>query len=363
MKLLINDKEITHYLMSLNSHGGSIFEIECYEYETAGVINEMLEKRNSGKFDQEKHKKKFKEKLIRAVTRDLTAYLEKVKTQLENNKTYYYDRIHKNIEYFLKKLDEDAVLQEYKKSKKENFVKSIGLHIDKNSELVRQKDYTDYQEDCVLRNTGGNEHILISKIKNNYPFWFIDSGYTNFLETNKKWHRVERNHLHWGSYFQAPVDRLQNFKLFPKEWRTGGEKILIIEPGPFSAAIFSVDIKQWKYNVEAELRKYTDKKILFREKINKKIRTPLYEELCNDDYYCVVNINSNAATEAVWAGVPVITLDRHITNPVSTNNLKDINNLQRPHLANWLCMLSYSQFTYEELINGEALKIVKQYHV
>jgi hypothetical protein len=26
-------------------------------------------------------------------------------------------------------------------------------------------------------------------------------------------------------------------------------------------------------------------------------------------------------------------------------------------------MLSYSQFTYEELISGEALKIVKQYHV
>jgi hypothetical protein len=28
-----------------------------------------------------------------------------------------------------------------------------------------------------------------------------------------------------------------------------------------------------------------------------------------------------------------------------------------------LCMLSYSQFTYDELINGTASTIVKKYHV
>jgi hypothetical protein len=76
-----------------------------------------------------------------------------------------------------------------------------------------------------------------------------------------------------------------------------------------------------------------------------------------------VSINSNAATESIWAGVPVITLDKHITNSVSRNRLSDINNLYRGPLGNWLAILSYSQFTYEELINGTAVEIIKKYHV
>jgi hypothetical protein len=115
--------------------------------------------------------------------------------------------------------------------------------------------------------------------------------------------------------------------------------------------------------VERELKKHTDKKIVFREKAEKKVRTSLVEELRNEDYYCVVNINSNAATEAIWCGIPVITLDKHITNPVSSNQLSDIENLQRPHLARWLCALSYSQFTVQELFDGTAIKIVRKYHV
>jgi hypothetical protein len=77
----------------------------------------------------------------------------------------------------------------------------------------------------------------------------------------------------------------------------------------------------------------------------------------------VININSNAATEAIWAGVPAITLDRHVSNSVTKNSLSDINNLYRGNIANWLCMLSYSQFTYEELLNGTATNILKKYHV
>ena len=84
--------------------------------------------------------------------------------------------------------------------------------------------------------------------------------------------------------------------------------------------------------------------------------------MCNEDYYCVVNINSNAATESVWAGIPAITLDRHITNPVTKNKLSDVNDLYRGSLAQWLSMLSYSQFTYDELIDGTAGAIVKKYH-
>ena len=61
--------------------------------------------------------------------------------------------------------------------------------------------------------------------------------------------------------------------------------------------------------------------------------------------------------------MPAITLDTHITNPITRNKLEDINNLCYENLGPWLCMLSYSQFTKEELMNGTALKITEKYNV
>jgi hypothetical protein len=306
---------------------------------------------------------KWPGKLEKILYRELTNYVGKIWQLMDQNKEKYFQVIHKNMDQVLEALGTERVLSMYKKSKMQHFVKSTGLTIHKNAELVRRQDFTDYKQDCLIRNTTGNEQLLVQKIDNRYPMWFIDSGYTNFLETNKKWHRLVRNHIHHDRMFEAPVDRLSNFTSFPQPWRQSGEKILIIEPGPFAAGIFHVDLKTWKYDVERELKKYTDKKIVFREKAEKKIRTSLVEELHNEDYYCVVNINSNAATEAIWSGIPVITLDRHITTPVSRSKLSDINNLARPHLARWLCALSYSQFTKEELYDGTAINILRKYHV
>lgn len=364
MKLLINDKEIANYLTSLFDFLKYGQEIQLKDTNLAEAVAYALTEKEKGKGKWQKKKLKIKDKIKTGIARDLQEYLNTAKNHIHNKKEEHYKKIHQHLNIFLKRLNPDVVLKNYKKDNKINgFVKSTGLYINPTSQLVRRHKYDNINEDCVLRNTVGNEHFLVSKIDNNLPFWFIDSGYTNFIESNKKWHRLVRNHLHYGKFFDAPVDRLGMFKTFPKPWRENGDKILIIEPGEFAAAIFHIDLKLWKFKVEEELRQYTDKKIIFREKAPKKKRDPLYKHLCNEDYHCVVNINSNAATEAIWAGVPVITLDRHITNPVSRNSLTDINNLYKGPLASWLAMLSYSQFTYEELINGTAVDLVKKYHV
>lgn len=364
MKLLLNDKEIANFLFVIAG-----IDIEAIKRLPFGVghidsaIDYTCRERNKKSFNLDQKRDKIKAKIRRAVEKDLGAWMKSITNEIKNQKQTRFKNIHKNLNYFINKLGEENILNAYLKFDQKNFVKSTGLHINPQAKLMRRIHFNDVKENCLLRNTVGNEKILVDKIDNNYPFWFIDSGYTNFVETNKKWHRLVPNHLHYEKFFEAPVDRLENIKKFPLSWRTGGDKILIIEPGPLAASIFHVDIKQWKYQVEEELRKYTDKKIVFREKTPKKQRAPLYKHLCGEDYYCVININSNAATEAIWAGIPVITLDKHITSPVSRNKLSDVNDLYRPHLAQWLCMLSYSQFTYEELLDGTAVRIVKKYHV
>lgn len=359
MKLLLNDKEIANFLLSLIDldhmmiNNGHIMKFENVENLLYELHPKML--------NEKSHSRLFS-KIQKSLKEDLNIYRS---SYLENRIEYaekYFSIIHKNIDLFIDKFGEDFIFESYKKGNYTNFIKGVGSHLTEDLDFIRRKKFNNYDEECLIRNTVGNEELLVTKIDRGLPFWFIDSGYTNFLEFNKKWHRLVKNHLHYGNSFPAPVDRLGNFKSFPKQWRNDGEFILVIEPGHFAAEIFKVDLSTWKYNVEKELSKYTNKKIKFREKAPKKERTPLYKELLEEDYYCLININSNAATEAIWAGIPVITLDQHISNPVSRNKLSEINNLYRGSLAEWLCMLSYSQFTKDELIDGTAKKIVDGYH-
>jgi hypothetical protein len=263
----------------------------------------------------------------------------------------------------LNRLDEHQVIDRYLKSDVDYFIKTVGLQIDPTAEMIRRQHFVDANEDCLLRNTVGNENVIVDKIDKNLPFWFIDSGYTNFIEPNKKWHRLVRNHLHFNQSFVAPADRLGVFKSFPQPWRKDGSAILIVEPGEFAANIMHVEAKSWGQQVATELRKYTDRPIEFRSKTNKKTRTSLYQQLRQGDYYCTVSINSNSAVESVWAGVPAITLNKHVSNMVTRNQLSDINDLYYGSLGDWLAWLSYCQFTFDELMDGTALNIVKKYHV
>ena len=364
MKVIVNRKELADFLISFIDYLPACESIKMTEGNIGEAIYYVLEEKAKRKFDINKMRKKLKDKIRRGVSRDLEIYVEAVKTTIANRKTYYHSIVSKNLDNILSEVGEDYILEKFKNSNATSFVRSSGILLDPDAKFITRKNYKDYNEDCFFRNMEGNEEMLLHKMNNNLPFWFIDTGYTNFLNGKKKtWHRLTRNHLHHFKEFEAPVDRLKMFEFFPQQWRTGGEKILVIEPGKFSANTFNVDINKWRYDIEKEIRQYSDKPIVFREKIPKKRRSSLFNELQNEDYYCLININSNAAIEGIWSGIPVITLHKHISNSVSRNKISDINNLYRPHLANWLCMLSYCQFTQEEIMNGTAIDIARRYYV
>lgn len=362
MKLLLNDKEIARFLCELINVYDTCTQIEHNEQHTADAIFSITGKINAPKFNIDKHRDKIKQKILQAVRKDLKAYQSKINQQIDNHQEHFYKNIHSHLDYFVDQLGQTQLLELYRYHKKQNFIKTVGLQIDHTAQLMRRKDFSNVQEDCLLRNTVGNEHILVNKIDNNWPFWFIDSGYSNFIEPNKKWHRLVRNHLHFNNTFVAPVDRLSNFTSFPQPWRKEGKIILIVEPGQFAASIMHVDAKSWAIQVANQLTKHTDRPIEIRSKINKKTRTSLYQQLCQGDYYCTVSINSNSAIESIWAGIPAVTLDRHASNSVTRNSLAQINDLYYGPLGDWLAWLSYCQFTFEELMDGTALNIVNRYH-
>lgn len=360
LKLLINSKEVANFLFVKIAKNLIKFRpplmAETHEFISENFFHGMHHK--EGKWER------FQHNLNKRIERDVIRWQKEIFTEYDETRRKFVKWYRENEEHALTVIGGiDIILTAYKTSNKNNFVKGVGLRLDPTAEFVRRDTYADAKLNCVIRNTVGNETLLLEKLKYQYPFWFIDSGYTNFLETSKKWHRICHNHIHPGDIKKLPpVDRLTNIESFPHQWRSGGEKILIIEPGHFAAGVFEIDIHAWTNEVINILKQYTDKPISVRPKLEKKSRPSLYKELLDDDYYCVINLNSNAAVEAIWAGVPAITLGKHISNSVTRNKLSDINNLHRPHLAEWLCKLSYSQFTYEELLNGTAIDIVKEYY-
>jgi hypothetical protein len=362
MKLLVNDKELAHYLISLIDLKDHCDHIELNETQTAEAVQFIIERRDHHKFDIEKFRDKFKDRLLRGVSADVEEWRRKVNTALANYRKNYFGQIHKQAEYIIEKLGGENVIDAYMNSDQQYFIKTVGQQINPNATMIRRKNFSDSKEDCLLRNTVGNENIIVDKIDNSLPFWFIDSGYTNFIEPNKKWHRLTRNHLHFNQSFVAPANRLSNFTSFPQPWRKDGSTILIVEPGEFAASIFHVEAKSWGQQVAADLRKYTDRPIEFRSKTNKKTRKSLYQQLLTGDYYCTISINSNSAVESIWAGVPAITLDKHVSNAVTRNSLSQINDLYYGPLGDWLAWLSYCQFTFDELMDGTALRIIKEYH-
>jgi len=365
MKLLVNDKELARYLISLidlKEHCSHIKVNESNDSKMAEAMMFIIDKRDHHKFDLNKFRDKFKEKLNRAITADLKIWTDQVNDTLAFYRNNHFTKIHKHLDYFVDKLGEENIIENYLESNQKYFIKTVGQQIDPTGQMIRRKYFNSVDEDCLLRNTVGNENILVEKIDKNLPFWFIDSGYSNFLEPNKKWHRLVRNHLHFNTDFVSPVNRLSNFPSFPRPWRKDGKTILIVEPGPFAASIFHTEAKSWRDQIVNELRKYTDRPIEFREKTNKKIRKSLYKQLLEGDYYCTVSINSNSAVESIWAGVPAITLDKHVSNPVTRNSLDQINDLYYGPLGNWLAWLSYCQFTFDELMDGTAIDIVRKYH-
>jgi hypothetical protein len=259
--------------------------------------------------------------------------------------------------------DNQQLLDWYADPAHNGFVKNVAKHISKENNFVVNDDYT---SNTLIRNIINNEESIRSRILAGREFWFTDTGYTNFIAAKgKPWHRLVHNHIHQTlTHLNFPADRLRLLESMPQPWRTTGNKILVVESSDYHYRMLGADRNSWRDHITNELAKHTDRPVEYRVKnMDRKGRDSVYDLLMSsNDYYCVISDSSAAAIEAVWAGVPIITLNRHITSPIARTQVADINNLYRGPIGDWLCALTYSQFTKKEMQNGVAWKIIEKYH-
>jgi len=276
------------------------------------------------------------------------------------------DRVRKKTDKFL-----DLV---YKSNPKNQYVKSDTLDLsNKTPRVVRGITRID---------------LIKQFLDNNIDFYYIDTGYMGCYP-KKNWHRFTKNNFQTLDHLNyKQLDFLTDINLLKERFRkimfteydsyvpkrpVEGESILIIPPSAKVLRCLTVmkhtDFTQDHYIdwLTKEIRKYTDKRIIVRQKPNRDQRTKrgqnLKDQLIRDKVHCLVAFNSIAAFEAIQEGYPAITLGPNAANFLSE---KEIKNVHKPYFADddkireHSLYLSACQFNREEFRNGYAVKQIEQ---
>ena len=203
-------------------------------------------------------------------------------------------------------------------------------------------------------------------------FYYMDTGYFGNERTDsnpngwKYWHRIVKNNLQHGEIVPRKDDRFKHFNKTFQPWKKDGRKILVAKPDEKPMRFYDYDLDIWLEHTVNEIKKYTDRPVVVRERAPKRLDRTVndtLEQALNDDVFALVTFNSVAATEAVFHGIPAFTLaPANAASPVSLQDLSKINEPYYPDqdkLYAWACHLSYGQFHNSELRNGKAMEMLQ----
>lgn len=267
-------------------------------------------------------------------------------------------------------LDQDALIHKLSKQGLVNAITTLGDRTASAYKPITRAQSRGITTRVVIHNILDNEAILQERIHDRKPFWFVDTGYTNFLIKHKTWHRLIPDHVHArvDPSIAYPADRLHLLPSWPRPWNRQGNRILVVENSDNHYRLFGNSLESWRATVEQGLRPWCEQhphyRVEYRAKEpDKKTRVSVYQYLSDapKSWYCVITDCSAAAVEAIWLGIPVITLRQHVTQAVARTSLEHIGDLYRGPIGNWLCALTYNQFTWDEIRDGTAVKLLEKY--
>ena len=224
----------------------------------------------------------------------------------------------------------------------------------------------DTKTPLVIRGLGGGsrkaiQHCWASK----RDFYAIDTGYLGNGKS-KYWHRVTKNALQQP----GPIVERDNDRLKGLGWKfnkfTPGRKILICPPSLKVMELWGQpDPETWVQQTIARLKLLTDRPIEVRMKPCRgdRVTHNSIEAALADDVHCLITYNSIAATEAIFAGKPAIALGPNAASVICPTDLSKVESLIIPSkddVEAFARHLSYCQFSYGELQNGTAWRILNE---
>jgi len=209
--------------------------------------------------------------------------------------------------------------------------------------------------------------VMHKAVADGRDFYYIDTGYFG-NEKTKLYHRVVKNGLQFNLpiWKDCPDDRFLATGIRLRK-KTLGKNILLCPPSQKALNYWNVDLAEWVDSTTEEIKRYTDRPIVIREKAKRHIRTndDTMEMALSRDVHCLVTYNSIAAVEALILGKPVFTMGPNAAGPLANKELSRIEKPLMPvidRVRELCCNLAYGQFTPAEMIDGTAWRILQEFY-
>lgn len=200
------------------------------------------------------------------------------------------------------------------------------------------------------------------------PAVFIDLGYWGRKTGghHQGYHKLAVNDRHPTAYFRARAHGAERFARLGVEiapWQRHGRHILLCGMGAKAARSLGFGAEAWERQAIAALRAVTDRPIHYRPKPSWLAAVPIEGTIYSHGdslgealagAHAVVTHHSNAAVEAVCAGVPCFTV-QGVALAMGSARLKAIETPLYPDdRAQWAADVAWTQFTTAEIAAGLA---------
>lgn len=185
--------------------------------------------------------------------------------------------------------------------------------------------------------------VLLHTQESGLDWYYGDHGYFG----RRVYYRCTRNAYQHNGSGAADATRFEALKIAIKPWRKTGRNILVCPPNRPFARLFGLDERLWLREVLRKIAKHTDRPVMVRPRSTSR---PLAADL--DDSFAVVTYMSNAAVEAVIAGVPVFCLGKCAARAMGLDDLGRVETPVYPDREQWAWNLAANQWTLEEMRQG-----------
>lgn len=184
-------------------------------------------------------------------------------------------------------------------------------------------------------------------------WYYGDHGYLR-----RKGHfRVTKNGYQHSGRGVADPRRLAELGIEVKEMRKTGEHILLCPPDAAYCSLWGWDADLWEQHQIQEIERFSKRPIVVRRRDTQR---PLEYDLVN--CWALVTYHSNAAVEALLAGIPVFTFG---PSPARAMGCQSLSRIERPltptvrDRTNWASILAANQWTMAEIEAGECWRAMR----
>ena len=206
------------------------------------------------------------------------------------------------------------------------------------------------------------------------PFYYIDNGYMGNLMKRKEYYRVVKNNIQHTKYREMPGDRFEALQRFAPYMQYHGRKplkqqngpILLVTPSEKPCQFYNVDRNKWVEDTVAELKKYTKREIIVRDKGLRPDRikdNSVAAQCMKLGVWAVVTYQSMAALEAMHYGIPAFTMAPNCVDQLANKNLEAIEDPFYPEYDEMMKLfhyLAYCQYKLDEMRSGLAYKLIER---